>query len=499
MKRILYVLLVSTLFLSSCQVYKPGMESAQYDPLPIKLGNLDYNFTHENFSGYNNLIFNMMDKTISSEIQKNIIQGEGNLCGTLSVNCNELYFNQKYGLAVLTGFTFFIPNLFGMPINILSADIGLEFMIKNINNITIKKYYYEKSGKTTWGFYHQGKDVYVLVIDIIKDILKQFKKDLTNDASNLMAQLNSVSNNGESSFSLEELQTLGVIGNKTQQDSQTAQQVQTQTTDNKPVVTERILSDVDKNIPLSNMKSENTFVLIIANENYEFVDDVEFALNDGNTFKEYCIKTLGVPEKQVWLYENASYGIINSGVSKMIQAMNLFDNTNAIIYYCGHGIPDEKTGDAYIIPTDGNGKDMATCYSLNTLYNTFSQTNALNVTYFMDACFTGAKKDGSMIVAARGVAREPKKETLSGNTIVFSATSADETAMTFKEKQHGLFTYYLLKKLQETKGNVTYEELYNYILNKVKRESFLTNDKLQTPMVATSPSMQDNWKNKTLK
>lgn len=76
MKRILYVILVSTLFLSSCQVYKPGMESAQYDPLPIKLGNLDYNFTHENFSGYNNLIFNMMDKTISSEIQKNIIQGE---------------------------------------------------------------------------------------------------------------------------------------------------------------------------------------------------------------------------------------------------------------------------------------------------------------------------------------------------------------------------------------------------------------------------------------
>ncbi len=303
----------------------------------------------------------------------------------------------------------------------------------------------------------------------------------------------------EKTYSIEELQALGVINNKTQQDSQTAQQAQTQTTDNKSVVTERILSDVDKDIPLSNMKSENTFVLIIANENYEFVDDVEFALNDGNTFKEYCIKTLGVPEKQVWLYENASYGIINSGVSKMIQAMNLFDNTNAIIYYCGHGIPDEKTGDAYIIPTDGNGKDMATCYSLNTLYNTFSQTNALNVTYFMDACFTGAKKDGSMIVAARGVAREPKKETLSGNTIVFSATSADETAMTFKEKQHGLFTYYLLKKLQETKGNVTYEELYNYILDKVKRESFLTNDKLQTPMVATSPSMQDNWKNKTLK
>lgn len=496
MKRILYVILVSTLFLSSCQVYKPGMESAQYDPLPIKLGNLDYNFTHENVSGGNP---QFIDNIISSEIRKNVIQeGDGQIRGSLSVNCYKMYIKQDLILSFLSGFTLFTANLLGMPFTTSKADIGLEFMIKDVNNKTIKTYIYEKSDKSSLGFYY-GKDVNILVIDITKNILKQFERDLTNDASNLMTQLNSVSNNGERSYSLEELQTLGVIGNKTQQDSQTAQQAQTQKTDNKPVVTERILSDVDKNIPLSNMKSENTFVLIIANENYEFVDDVEFALNDGNTFKEYCIKTLGVPEKQVWLYENASYGIINSGVSKMIQAMNLFDNTNAIIYYCGHGIPDEKTGDAYIIPTDGNGKDMATCYSLNTLYNTFSQTNALNVTYFMDACFTGAKKDGSMIVAARGVAREPKKETLSGNTIVFSATSADETAMTFKEKQHGLFTYYLLKKLQETKGNVTYEELYNYILNKVKRESFLTNDKLQTPMVATSPSMQDNWKNKTLK
>ncbi len=265
----------------------------------------------------------------------------------------------------------------------------------------------------------------------------------------------------------------------------------------KPI--ERILSDVDKNIPITNNKSENTFVLIIANEDYQFVDDVEFALNDGKAFKEYCVKTLGVPERQVWLYENASYGMINAGVSKMVQAMDFFDNPNAIIYYCGHGIPDEKTSSAYIIPTDGNGKDMATCYSLNHLYTTLANTKAEKVTYFMDACFTGANKEGSMLVAARGVAVAPKKVELSGKTIVFSATSADETAMAYKEKQHGLFTYFLLKKLQETEGNVSYAELYEYINRNVKRESFLTNEKPQTPVVATSPSLQDVWQKMTFK
>ncbi len=206
-----------------------------------------------------------------------------------------------------------------------------------------------------------------------------------------------------------------------------------------------------------------------------------------------------MPERQVWLYKNASYGILNQGISKMVQAMDFFDNPNAIIYYCGHGIPDEKTGDAYIIPTDGNGKNMATCYSLNNLYTTFANTKAAKVTYFMDACFTGASKEGSMLVAARGVAVAPKKETLGGKSIVFSATSADETAMAYKEKQHGLFTYFLLKKLQETQGNVSYAELQDYILRNVKKESFLTNEKPQTPVVATSPEVQESWKSMSLK
>ncbi len=261
----------------------------------------------------------------------------------------------------------------------------------------------------------------------------------------------------------------------------------------------RILSDVDQNIPITGRRAENTYVLIIANENYAFVDNVEFALNDGKTFKEYCIKTLGVPEKQIWFFENASYGILKAGISKMVQAMNLFEGANAIVYYCGHGIPDEKSNDAYIIPTDGNGKDMETCYSLKELYKTLAQTKAGNVTYFLDACFTGAKKDGSMLVAARGVAIKPKAETLAGNTVVFSATSADETAMAYKEKQHGLFTYYLLKKLQETKGDVSYGELSEYLQNSVKKESFLINEKLQTPMVSTSPAVQNSWKNLELK
>ncbi len=256
---------------------------------------------------------------------------------------------------------------------------------------------------------------------------------------------------------------------------------------------------VDTNIPQTKVNSDNTYVLIISNEQYDQLDNVSYAAHDGEIFKEYCQKTLGIPDKQIFFYQNATYGRIVDGVEKLKYCLNNFENSKAIVYYCGHGIPDEKTGQAYLIPVDGKGTNMTTCYSLKNLYKTLAATKAQSITYFMDACFTGANKEGSMLVAARGVAREPVKETLAGKTVVFSASSGDETAMTLEEQGHGLFTYYLLKKLQETEGNVTYGELADYINKNVKKDAFLINEKPQTPVVATSPAVQNTWKTMKLK
>lgn len=133
------------------------------------------------------------------------------------------------------------------------------------------------------------------------------------------------------------------------------------------------------------------------------------------------------------------------------------------------------------------------------IHKSLSQTKAVSITYFLDACFSGAGRDGGMLVAARGIARAPKKEVIGGNTIVFSATSNDETAMAYDDKGHGLFSYYLLKALQESQGNITYENLYNYIYEKVKNDAFLINEKPQHPMIATSPGAMDTWKSMKLK
>ena len=54
------------------------------------------------------------------------------------------------------------------------------------------------------------------------------------------------------------------------------------------LITQRIKSDVDSDIPITQQKQENTFALIIANENYHEVVKVPNAINDGAVFAEYC-------------------------------------------------------------------------------------------------------------------------------------------------------------------------------------------------------------------
>lgn len=257
---------------------------------------------------------------------------------------------------------------------------------------------------------------------------------------------------------------------------------------------EGVKSDVDINIPEISTKNENLYALIIANENYSMVSGVPYALNDGQTFAEYCEKTLGLPEKNVLLYKDASFGIMLNAMDKVKKlAAARGGDMELIFYYAGHGIPDESSKDAFLLPIDSDGKQTKVCYSLNDIYSELGAMNTQSVTVFLDACFSGAKRDGGMVAEARGVAIKPKQSAPTGNMVVFSAVSDDETALPYEEKGHGMFTYFLLKKLQETQGDVTLKELSDYIKKKVSSESILINDKSQTPTVTTSAAMNDTW------
>lgn len=253
-------------------------------------------------------------------------------------------------------------------------------------------------------------------------------------------------------------------------------------------------SDVDKGIPEASEVNDRLFAVIIANEDYQREVDVNFAVNDGNTFGEYCRKTLGIPEQNIHIVENATLNNILAEVDWITKVAEAYQGEAGLIfYYAGHGIPDESTGDAYLLPVDGYGSNINTGYKLDNLYASLSSAPSRYTYVFLDACFSGAERGGSMIASARGIAIRAKASAPKGNMVVFSAAQGDETAYPYKEKGHGMFTYYLLKKLQESGGDVTLGELSDYVRSEVRKQSIVSNSKMQTPTVTASPAMQDSW------
>lgn len=254
-------------------------------------------------------------------------------------------------------------------------------------------------------------------------------------------------------------------------------------------------SDVDLDIPKGKANNDNTFAIIIANENYQEEAKVEFALNDGEIFQQYCYKVLGLPNDNIHFRKDATLNNIRRELDWIRKVANAYEGTaRIIVYYAGHGIPDEKTGAGYLLPVDGSGSSLSTGYSLSELYKMLGDLPAKDVIVFIDACFSGSKRGEGMLASARGVAIKAKPSVPKGKMVIFSAAQGDETAYPLKDEGHGMFTYYLLKKLRETKGDVPLQDLSDYVITQVKRKSIVANGKSQTPTVNVSPAMGDKWK-----
>lgn len=259
-------------------------------------------------------------------------------------------------------------------------------------------------------------------------------------------------------------------------------------------------SDIDRNIPTSPITNDNTFAIIVANEQYKRVAPVEFAINDGRTVKEYFVKVLGIPSHNISYIENATKTEIDAEIEWLRQATSTFNGDAKILfYYAGHGIPDESERSAYLLLVDGYGTNPKSGYKLNDLYSSLNSIPSKFVTVLIDACFGGAKRQGDMIVSARGASIKVRDGEPLGNMVVFTASQGDETAYSYKEQQHGMFTYFLLKKLKESHGDITLGELGEYIYTNVRQKSIIQNRKLQTPSIIPSATIGDKWKTIMLK
>ena len=272
-----------------------------------------------------------------------------------------------------------------------------------------------------------------------------------------------------------------------------------------PITIASLSAVVDKNIPNTGNTHSNRYALVIGNEDYSSRQsglakevNVDFAANDARIFKEYAVNTLGVPERQVKLLIDATAAEIRRELDWISRLAEIGEgNAELIFYYSGHGLPDENTHESYLIPVDVSGANIMEGIKLSEVYGKLTKSPSLRVTVFLDACFSGGARNQGLL-AMKSVKIKPKTDELKGNMVVFASSSGEESSGVDREKQHGYFTWFLLKKLQETKGEATYKEMKDYLIKNVTFETTLVS-KPQTPQVMVSPEAEGVWENWSFK
>ncbi len=253
-----------------------------------------------------------------------------------------------------------------------------------------------------------------------------------------------------------------------------------------------IQSDVDRVPSLGSPKKKNAYAVVIGIEQYrEKLPKADYADRDAKLVGEYLTKVMGYPEENVIVRTNEMSSM--NDLVKYLESWlpnNVEKDSPVFIYYSGHGAPNVKTGDAYLVPYDGDPTFVEkTGYPLKKLYAQLEGLPTNDITVVLDSCFSGAGGRSVLAEGARPMGLAVEKTVSSGGkSIVLAASSGDQISSTYKDKGHGLLTYFFLKGLQgdgdtNHDGVIELAELYEYVKPNVQRIARKQYNNEQTPQL----------------
>lgn len=226
------------------------------------------------------------------------------------------------------------------------------------------------------------------------------------------------------------------------------------------------------------------FALVIGIEEYQSVPKADYGARDAVTVRRH-LEALGFPSRNIISLTGpeATGSKVRSYLEEWLP-LNVKETSTLFVYYSGHGAPDVKSGDAYLVPWDGDPKFLkSTALPLTKLYADLAKTKAKRVIVALDACFSGA---GGRSVLAKGarplIAKIADTAPTGGNMTVLAAASGDEITGSLDEQGHGMFTYYLLKGL-EADPKASAKSLFQYVMPRVQDDARRQN-RVQTPVLA---------------
>jgi len=250
-------------------------------------------------------------------------------------------------------------------------------------------------------------------------------------------------------------------------------------------------SDVDKpgyGLP----ENHDNYAVVIGVEKYQSLPAAPFARRDAETMRAH-LGALGYPAQNIALLTDAqATGNKMKSYLESWLPKNVKPNSKVLFYFSGHGAPDPDTKQGYLVPWDGDPQFISdTGYPLKRLYKQLNDLKVRQVVVAMDSCFSGA---GGRSVLAKGarplVARLEDNPADLGKVVVLEAAGGEEVTGEEESQGHGLFTYYLLKGLNEKAGQGSVGQLYGYLKPKVEAAARQGN-RSQSPQLRGAGSSQD--------
>ena len=258
-------------------------------------------------------------------------------------------------------------------------------------------------------------------------------------------------------------------------------------------ISEQTLVDVDMP-PKTRMNNPDALAVVIGVESYQYVPDAAYAYNDAEVFREYLAETMGMKRQRIKLATNSKATqaefIKLLGPNGWLARNITKGKSDVVVYFSGHGIASPDAKSSGLLPHDVD-PNYSVGVQTTQLYQDLAEMGAKSVTVFLDACFTGQTRNSEMLIAnARPIVIKPLAAAVPNNVTVISAASGSQISGALEEKEHGLFTYYLLKGLggdadANKDKSINISELKLFVSAKVQEQAAL-NGREQTPEIQGS-------------
>nr|MBI3613180.1 caspase family protein [Nitrospirota bacterium] len=237
-------------------------------------------------------------------------------------------------------------------------------------------------------------------------------------------------------------------------------------------------------------QSGKAYAVVIGIDSYQKIGSLRYAVADAKAMAQ-TLKQRGYEVTELY-NERATRRAIESELRTKLPR-KVGEQDRVLIFYAGHGQDEKVKGGkamGYLLPVDVEQEELAaTGVSMGTVRELADALPAKHVLFLLDVCFGGIA--GTLTRGAPPAVTEAylKQITRERGRHVITAGAADQEVIESAQWGHSVFTYFLLKGLnegladQDDNGVITSQELYTYLESRVFGEA-QQQGHTQTPQMA---------------